>query len=103
MALPFQPQYDKWEPPDDLLNLLATQGLRTRDKVEIVYAFYAKTHNGQGPYASEISIVLGISKHNVEMRMQELINEGRAIRINGKFTLQRAQYTHAAIRELVET
>jgi len=101
-ALPFQPQYDRWEPPDDLLNLLSDNRLRTRDKVELVYAFYSKAHNGQGPYASEIAEVLSISKRTIEIAMVALIAENRAVKINGKFALRKATYTHEAIRDIVE-
>lgn len=100
-SLPFVPDYDQWEPPSELIELLATMR-RTRDKVEAVYAFYANDHKGQGPYASEIASVLGVNKSNVERRMTELISEGRAKKLHGKFVLVRGTYTHPTVRKLMQ-
>src|SRR5258708_39420499 len=88
---PFIPNYDHWQPPAALLDLLPSL-LHTRDRVEAVIAFYAAEHGGQMPYAREIADVLHIAKQNVEQRMTELIAEGRARRLNGKYMLCAAHY-----------
>jgi|SRR5579859_743948 len=93
---PFVPNYDHWQPPAALLDLLPALPL-TRDRVEAVIAFYAAEHGGQGPYAREIAEVLNIAKQNVEQRMTELIAEGRARRHNGKYMLNAADYHHPAL------
>jgi hypothetical protein len=100
---PFKPDYDTWEPPSDLLDLLADKALQTRDKVELVFSFYARDHKGQGPWAREIACVLSIAKQNVERRMTELIAEGRAKKINGKFVLTEGKYSHPAIRKFPDS
>lgn len=97
MADIFNPDYDKWTPPEELFIVLNEGGLYSRDKVEIVYAFYAHDHGGQGPYAREIAEVLGVSKKLVELKMKELIERGRAEKINGKFSLVKSDYSHPSI------
>lgn len=98
----FTPDYDKWSAPESLLIALQEPGLKTRDKVELVFAFYAHDHRGQGPFASEIAEILSISKQNVESRMVELIATGRAQKLHGKFALIRSDYTHPLIIDLLE-
>ena len=95
--LAFQPNYDSWDPPDELLSLLDDKALRTRDRVELVWAFYSRDHNGPGPWASEIAAVLSICKSNVERCMTELVAEGRARKRNGKFSLVKGKYSHPSI------
>jgi hypothetical protein len=92
----FVPNYDHWEPPAALLELLPSLPL-VRDRVEAVIAFYCADHGGQGPFAREIAEVLHIAKQNVERRMNELIAEGRARRHNGKYMLCAAHYQHPAL------
>jgi len=100
MLSEFIPNYDEWVPSETLLSTLGEMRL-TRDKVEAVFAFYASDHAGQGPYASEIAKILGISKQNVERRMTELIAFRRAQRLHGKFVLVAGSYTHPAVRRLM--
>ena len=97
----FVPDYDDWNPPSEMYELLA-EVKYTRDRVEIVHAFYAATHRGQGPFASEIARVLGIAKQNVERRMLELIAEGRARKLHGKFILIAGNYTHPKVGALLD-
>lgn len=93
---------DKWTPSETLLEALNQPGLYARDKVEMVYAFYAHDHGGHGPYASEIAEVLEVSKQYIEAKMTELIAYGRAKRIHGKFTLIKSDYTHPSIISLLD-
>lgn len=97
LHIPFQPILDKWEPPDELFERLADKRLRTRDKVELVYSYFAADHHGQGPYASEIAEVLGIAKQNVEQQMVKLVAEGRATKRHGRFYLSPARWTHPIV------
>ncbi len=95
---PFVPNYDRWQPPAALVDLLPSLP-HTRDRVEAVIAYYAADHGGQGPFAREIAAVLHIAKQNVERRMSELIAEGRASRHNGKYMLNAAHYDHPALKD----
>lgn len=97
----FEPDLDRWTPPEQLLELLTDKSLRTRDKVELVCGYYAWKHHGQHPYASEIKDILGISKTRVEQAMEQLVSHGRAVRIHGKFALRNGRYTNPVVSRLL--
>lgn len=99
----FQPDYDKWTPPEALYEALTDETLYTRDKVELVFAFYSYDHKGQGPTEREIAAVLNISSITVHQRMVDLVALGRAERIHGKFILKRSQYSHPSVQKILDT
>ena len=96
----FTPDYDQWEPPDDLLDMLSDKKLRQRDRVEMIIAFYAADHGGNSPTFDEIGAILGISKGNAYKYAMELTqdSERRAKRKNGTFWLVNSEYTHPVIK-----
>jgi hypothetical protein len=90
----------RWEPPAALKNLLLEAALKSRDKVELVIAYYSLDHGGNAPSMKETADVLGIARQNVERRILELIAEGRAERLDGKLILRKSSYSHPALADL---
>ncbi len=98
----FEPNYDTWTPPEELLILLQDESLRTRDKTELVCGFYAWQHNGQHPYPSEVARILGVSTERVQQAMTQLIAAGRATRKHGKFSLALGRYSNPVVERLLK-
>lgn len=96
----FAPDYDQWEPPDQLLELMANKHLRQRDRVELIIAFYAADHGGNSPTYEKIGEILGASKGNAYKFAMELTQpwECRAVKRNGQFWLINSRYTHPVIK-----
>lgn len=96
----FEPDYDIWEPPDELLDLLADKRLKQRDRVELVIAFYAADHGGNSPSFQHIADIMGISKGNAYKYAKELTQDPfkRAVHRNGEFWLTNSTYTHPVIK-----
>lgn len=99
-SIPFVPDYDQWEPPDELLDLIAQKKLRQRDRVELIIAFYAASHGGNSPTYDKIGEILGTSKGNAHKYAMELTQpwECRAMKKNGQFWLINSEYTHPVIQ-----
>jgi biotin operon repressor len=58
-----------------------------RDQVANFIEQYAGKHGGQSPSLQEIADALGISKTAADQHVQKLIEEGRAVRQDGKLWL----------------
>jgi hypothetical protein len=97
---PLIPDYDQWEPPSELLEMIAAKKLRQRDRVELIIAFYAVDHGGNSPTYEKIGEVLRTSRGNAYKFAMELTMpwECRATKKNGQFWLLNSQYTHPSIR-----
>lgn len=97
----FEPEYDEWLPPEELLIALHDPSLKTRDKVELIIGVYAVQHRGLHPSAEKIHRVLGLCKTRVETVMTELIAAGRAEKLHGKFVLKRGVYQNPVVSEVL--
>lgn len=97
---PFMPDYDQWEPPTELLEMIAQKKLRQRDRVELVIAFYAADHGGNSPTYEKIGEILGIPRGNAYKFAMELTmaHQRRAVKRNGQFWLINSEYTHPVIK-----
>lgn len=96
----FSPRYDRWTPADQVMDAINKCTL-VRDKVEVLFAHFANDHGGQGASAYEIARILRIARQNIQRRMDDLIDEGRAIRRHGKFYLILHSKTHPSVRHIV--
>jgi biotin operon repressor len=61
--------------------------VKRRDEIAAFIEQYAAAHGGQSPSLQEIADALQISKSAVETQVNKLIQEGRAIRQDGKLWL----------------
>ena len=97
----FDPDYDPWEPPSELLDMLHNKKLLQRDRVELVVAFYAESHGGNSPTYEKIGEIMCIPRPNAYRFAMELTmgDHPRAIKRNGKFWLLNSQYSHPLIKE----
>lgn len=97
---PFVPDYDTWEPPSELLDLLTQKHLRQRDRVELIVAFYAADHGGNSPTYEKIGEVMDIDRGNAYKYAMQLCQpwECRAVKKNGQFWLVDSEYSHPVIR-----
>lgn len=100
LTKPFVADYDVWEPPSELLDLLTQGSLRQRDRVELVVAFYAAEHGGNSPTYEKIGEIMDIDRGNAYKYAMQLCSpwECRAIKKNGQFWLINSEYTHPVIQ-----
>jgi hypothetical protein len=96
----FEPDYDEWEPPAELLEMIADKKLLQRDRVELIIAFYASAHGGNSPTYEKIGEIMGASRGNVYRFAMELTQppRARAVKRNGQFWLLDSEYTHPKIK-----
>jgi len=96
----FEPDYDDWEPPDELSDLLSQKQLYQRDRVELVIAFYAAEHGGNTPTYEKIADIMHIPRSNAYKFAMQLCSpwEKRAVKKNGKFWLIDSEYSHPVIK-----
>ena len=62
-------------------------GVRRRDQIASYIEHYAAEHGGNSPSLQEIADALKISKTTADEHVQKLIEEGRAMRRDGKLWL----------------
>jgi SOS-response transcriptional repressor LexA len=65
---------------------MAVKGKR-REEIATFIARYAEEHGGQSPSLQEIADAHRITKSAAEAQVQKLIEEGRAVRRDGKLWL----------------
>ncbi len=61
--------------------------MKRRDQIASFIEQYAAEHGGQSPSLQEMADALDISKSAVDLHVQKLIAEGRAVRRDGKLWL----------------
>lgn len=99
--MPVRAENEPWDPPEELLEIIADRKLHQRDRVELVIAFYAADHGGTPPTYDEIAAVIGIHRQNAYRFAMELLQtpHPRAVRRNGKFWLIDSRYSHPIIKK----
>lgn len=93
-----QDRYE-WKAPLEMWEALKEEGLFLKDKIEIVYAFYAKGHNGNAPSIDDVATILELAKTTIADKIKILVKEERLVQIDGRYSLKNSKYTHPATRE----
>lgn len=90
-----------WVPPLQMFRELLNPCLRMKDRVERVIVYYKLAHGGDSPNWDQVGKLLNIHRVTASHYGKELLEDGRAKLVAGRFVLNNVYIDHPVMRQRV--